>query len=296
MVRHDIRQLLLACLLLLTASWARAEDALMKSFAIDVVLHADGSARITEVWNVDVNTDRFSEFYNSYYNHYFGRITDVSVSDGATMLTTDAYWDPGATVDEKVGHCGLVATDDGDFQICWGVGQPGHHRYMLRYTATAVVHPYSDSLVLMNVPLLITSTVLPCQAASATITRGDSAFTSDDIVSLEVKGAARGGFSNGRIEVQSTRTMSEGDHMIVQILFRASAFGELSTTGLSTEIGADELSSPMMRDSQPGRYEQSWWGKVLDFYDEWPIATLMCILAALLGLFYLVKKLVIALL
>ena len=80
MTRHDMRQLMVAGLMVLSACWAWADGMVMKNFTIDVVLQADGSARITEVWDVQMNTDKYGELFNSYDSDYFGRICDIAVS------------------------------------------------------------------------------------------------------------------------------------------------------------------------------------------------------------------------
>ena len=94
----------------------------------------------------------------------------------------------------------------------------------------------------------------------------------------------------------SVDTMTTGDYMAVPIQSPDTAFGQQGGAEVNTDVSAAELSSPMMLDSRPNAYEQSWLDKFWDFYDEWPIATLLGILAALIGLFYLVKKIAIALL
>lgn len=291
-----MRQLLFAGLMVLSACWAWADGMVMKNFTIDVVLQADGSARITEVWDVQMNTDKYGELFNSYASDYFGRICDITVSDNGNMLAVDDHWDIDAPAAKKVGHCGLVSTDDGETQICWGIDRPGNHRYELHYTATSVLAPNGDGNVLLNIPLLIGNATLPTQRGTATITRADSALTSDDIINLEIKGVAKGGFDNGHIVVQSTGTLSDGDYMAVEALLTATAFGQLNQAGLSTEISKDEMSSTMMRDDKADAYQESLWSKVVDFYNEWPIATLLGILVVMVGLFYLIKKIVIALL
>ncbi len=90
--------------------------------------------------------------------------------------------------------------------------------------------------------------------------------------------------------------VTTGDYMAVPIQSPDTAFGQQGGAEVNTDVSAAELSSPMMLDSRPNAYEQSWLDKFWDFYDEWPIATLLGILAALIGLFYLVKKIAIALL
>ena len=59
-------------------------------------------------------------------------------------------------------------------------------------------------------------------------------------------------------------------------------------------ISDDELSSPMMLDATEGAYKESFLAKFFDFYNEWPITTLLCAIAVIAAIFYVARRIAIA--
>lgn len=295
MAPHSFRQALATCLLVATACWAWAGDVVLNSVSVNVELQRNGSARITEVWNVQVGSDQVSELFNTYDTRYFGKIRDIAVSEDGNAFTVDGYWNPDATAAEKAGHCGLVGYDD-KCQLCWGIGQKGHHRYTVRYTATMVVHPRNAEQVVLNLPLFVSSASLPTRVASATISYADGHLASDDIMELKVRGCARGGLENGCIRLHSTRAMGSRDYIGVELTMAATAFDTLEAADFNTDITPEEMTSAMMRDRHPDAYQETMTNKVIDLYNQSPALFLLAVLAVLIALFYLIKKIAIALL
>ncbi len=131
-----------AVLLLFTAVAASAQSR-VDSLRIDVELRDDGSARITEVWPVDVSDD-ISEWYLVVGNRGRMTIRDLGVKDETGREYLDeGEWDIDRSRAEKAGRCGLVTKSDG-YEICWGVGSSGPHVYTLTYTLTGLVKGYEE--------------------------------------------------------------------------------------------------------------------------------------------------------
>ena len=295
MAPHSFRQALATCLLVATACRVWAGDVVLNSVSVNVELQRNGSARITEVWDVQVGSDQVSELFNTYDTRYFGKIRDIAVSEDGNAFTVDGYWNPDATAADKAQHCGLVV-DAGIYQLCWGIGQKGHHRYTVRYTATMVVRPRNAEQVVLNLPLFVSSASLPTRVASATISYADGHLASDDIMELKVRGCARGGLENGCIRLHSTRAMGSRDSIGVELTMAATAFDTLEAADFNTDITPEEMTSAMMRDQRPDAYQETMMNKVIDLYDQSPALFLLAVLAALIALFYLIKKIAIALL
>ena len=295
MAPHSFRQALATCLLVATSCWAWAGDVALNSVSVNVELQRNGSAHITEVWDVQVGSDQVSELFNTYDTRYFGKICDIAVSENGNAFTVDGYWNPDATAADKAQHCGLVV-DAGIYQLCWGIGQKGHHRYTVRYTATMVVHPRNAEQVVLNLPLFVSSASLPTRVASATISYADGHLASDDIMELKVRGCARGGLENGCIRLHSTRAMGSRDYIGVELTMAATAFDTLEAADFNTDISPEEMTSAMMRDQHPDAYQETMMNKVIDLYNQSPALFLLAVLAALIALFYLIKKIAIALL
>lgn len=264
----------------------------LNSISVDVALQGDGSAHITEVWDVDVAKTRHNELYQTRYAYSAGLIQNFTVTEHGSPLQQVTPWDLDAR--DKQGRCGIYQDSD-TYQLCWGLGAPGRHRYTLEYTATRVVRPYGVGEAAMRLTLYGSSS-LPPKAATAHVWRADSALTDDDVVDWEYNDKnVEGSFDDGRFTLTATSPMTEDDHLTLYAVFDAEAFGGLDLTGMSTDISADELASPMMSERKQGKYENSWLDKFWDFYEDWPLLTLFSILAAIVALFYVVKKIAIAL-
>lgn len=119
-----------------------ADSPAINDIAIDVVLHQNGSADITEVW--DVNVTSGTEWYLTRNNLGDIDILNLAVSDesGRGYVVEDR-WDVNRTISQKEGRCGLNSTSYG-CEICWGVGSFGHHVFKVSYTMTNVVKSLND--------------------------------------------------------------------------------------------------------------------------------------------------------
>lgn len=83
---------------------------------ITVRLDCSGTAHITEIWDMDVQTG--TEWYLVQGNLGAIEIRDLAVSDetGKTYLREDV-WDTHRTIEAKAGRCGLVYKGDDDYDI-----------------------------------------------------------------------------------------------------------------------------------------------------------------------------------
>lgn len=113
------------------------------SLRINVELRDDGSAVVTEVWQIDVS-DGITEWYLVADN--MGRMTigDLTVSDETgNEYFNEGEWDVDRSRAKKAGRCGLVTRSNG-YEICWGVGSSGRHTYTVRYLMTGLVKGHED--------------------------------------------------------------------------------------------------------------------------------------------------------
>lgn len=288
---HSYRHLLALCLMVLGALAASAEVALNR-VTVDVVLHADGSAHFTEVWDVDVDQTKDTEFYQTRPTRSIATVKDFTVSDQGKEFTNVGEWDSEAP--NKEGRCGITPLNGG-YELCWGIGKPGHHSYKLSYTITNIIRPYSTDRVTFNSVLFHGEGLRP-HSVRATISRADSLLTEDDVKFFEhSEDNTEASFEHGKFMLSTEHPMAEDDYLGVHIEFDKNAFGEMELLGTSTEISPEELSSPMMSDTNVEKYEESTWDKFWDFYEEWPLLTLFGILGGIIGLFYVVRKIAIAL-
>ena len=97
-----------------------------------VVLRADGSARITQVWDVTVVSG--TEFYLPFDHLGPLNIRDLAVSEGDLEFVSEGdKWDVDRTREQKRGRCGIVRKSHG-VELCWGQGDLGDHLWTVSYT------------------------------------------------------------------------------------------------------------------------------------------------------------------
>ena len=119
-----------------------AENAIA-SVNVRVNLRNDGSAAITEVWDVR-GVSGGTEYYKALENMENMSLHSFTVEDEAgTLYQTLERWDTDRSREEKAGTCGILQTRDG-YELCWGIGDYGDHTYTLRYTLGGLVKDYGD--------------------------------------------------------------------------------------------------------------------------------------------------------
>ena len=102
-----------------------------------VVIRPDGSARITQVW--DVNVVSGTEFYLPFDHLGPIEISDLQVSEnGEDFVAEGDGWDTDRTREQKRGRCGIVRKKNG-VELCWGQGDYGDHVWTVRYTVSGMV-------------------------------------------------------------------------------------------------------------------------------------------------------------
>ena len=121
-------------------AWAASPG--VRDIDITLDLHADGSAAVTEVW--DVSATSGTEWYLVRENLGKIRIYDLSVTDETGRVYTNiGSWDIHRSLQQKAGKCGIVQKDDG-CELCWGIGSYGDHTFTASYTMSNVIEGYSD--------------------------------------------------------------------------------------------------------------------------------------------------------
>ena len=111
---------------------------------IRVELQQDGSAWITQVWDVEVNSSG-TEWYIPISN--LGRMTvsRLEVSEnGRSYQSLGNNWDVDRTRSWKTDKCGIVPKSDG-VELCWGLGEVGNHVWTARFLVTGLVQAYDDA-------------------------------------------------------------------------------------------------------------------------------------------------------
>ncbi|MBR1550837.1 MAG: DUF2207 domain-containing protein [Muribaculaceae bacterium] len=288
---YDGRKLLASLLMLAAATAAHAAVA-FDDLDINVVLQADGSARFTEVWTVDHDGHSGTELFRRRRVSETQQISDFGVTENGREYDLVSSWDMYAS--DKEGLCGMIEKND-VVELCWGTGSAGRHTYTVSYTVTSLVRPYHNGHALLNY-MFCDAGNMPPRNARVTISRADSAFTEADVIDLTVNaGNVRGEFNKGQFILTAPKPMAVDEYLAMCIEFPITAFGEMDDGAYDMGVTASELTSPMMTDSRAGTYKMSLWSRLCDFYVEWPVLTLLLAIAAVWLLFFVIKKIAIAL-
>lgn len=126
----------------LSPTAALAQGDVFESLGIEVDLHPDGSARVTQIW--DITGTSGTEWYIPIENLGSMSVKDLSVIDEQGVPYTDeGGWDVERSLEQKRQRCGINRTSSG-VEICWGKGSLGHHVYQVSYTLTGLVQSLQD--------------------------------------------------------------------------------------------------------------------------------------------------------
>ncbi|MCP1108989.1 DUF2207 domain-containing protein [Ohessyouella blattaphilus] len=109
---------------------------------IEVVLAEDGSATIKEIW--DINANQGTEIYKQLFNMDGMEVHDFQVEEDGKKYEQLEWWDVDASQEEKAFKSGVVGTDEG-YELCFGVGEYGRHKYELSYKITGFVYQLEDA-------------------------------------------------------------------------------------------------------------------------------------------------------
>src|SRR5690625_4373064 len=115
---------------------------------IRVYIHEDGSATITERRNA--NLSKGTENFIIIENIGKSKITDFQVIDKEAPIKPIFEhvddWDINASRAEKRGKKGIIKTDKG-YELVWGIGEYGEHKYVLEYTITDFIKQLDDAQI-----------------------------------------------------------------------------------------------------------------------------------------------------
>ena len=124
------------------ANAAFAVDWNIHDINVNVRLYRDGSAIVSEVWNL--TAEEGTEVYVPRTNLGDIEISDFSVTDETgTMYTFENRWDTDRSLARKAGRCGFNRISGG-VELCWGLGSYGTHEYNIRYKMSNAVKSLDD--------------------------------------------------------------------------------------------------------------------------------------------------------
>lgn len=108
---------------------------------IDVLLLDDGTACVTEVW--DITASQGTEWYLVRENLGDISIYDLDVREGSRVFINEGSWNVDRSIDAKAGRCGIVRKSGG-VEICWGLGSYGDHIFEVSYKMSNAAKSLDD--------------------------------------------------------------------------------------------------------------------------------------------------------
>ncbi|WP_313577510.1 DUF2207 domain-containing protein [Lacrimispora sp.] len=208
------------------------EDAI-PSINLDVTLQSDGSAVITEIWDVR-GVSSGTEYYKALNNMDGMSVHSLAVWDeSGAQYKTLRDWDTKLSREEKSGTCGLLKTSKG-YELCWGIGSYGNHKYTIQYTVEGLVKDYGDYAGFYH--QFISELSSAPESAYIKIRMADTRLTSNNarIWAYGFTGEVEIG-SDGSLNIFSSEALEGGDYVNVLCRFERSLFPLASAADMSFE-------------------------------------------------------------
>ena len=131
---------------LVTTFAAFADEQRVYDLDITVTLYSSGIAGVHEVWDLDTG-DGITEWYLPRENLGDIEISKLKVLDeqynGGQPFSDVGEWDVDLSRRQKTGKSGIVHKYDG-VELCWGIGDYGHHVFHVFYTMKNAVKTLND--------------------------------------------------------------------------------------------------------------------------------------------------------
>ena len=224
----------------------------IRSISIRAVLQEDGSARITQVWDVSVVSG--TEWYVPVDNLGKMSITDFSVSEyGQPFINEGRRWDVDRSLEEKSGRCGIVEKRNG-VELCWGQGSLGAHVWTAEFTAHGLVQSFTDADG-FNFQFVNPGLIAPPKNVKVTLVNGTGGpeWTYDN---TRVWGFGSYGDINvkdGAIVYESLEPFSYGSSVIVLARFDKGLFSPT----VEQDFSFDELREKALEGSSYGETDRT---------------------------------------
>ena len=199
--------LLTVALVIAFAPVAQAASSSINRMDITCVIDESGDAVVTEV--IDIDAYEGTEYYQVANIRGNQTIRDLVVSENGVVFEDVGAWDVNAA--DKTAKSGIVTTGSG-YELCFGIGEYGHHVFTMQYTAENFVSRWSDSygvnyMFFSDIPLKIRS-------ASVTL-QGPDAYSEDNasIWAFGYDGAVV--FRDGKVVMETDNSSLRGMQLLM---------------------------------------------------------------------------------
>lgn len=223
----------LCCLIFIFSfSFSCAAQNNMETNSLDILvtLYQDGSAKISEKWNVNINSG--TEWYLVQQNLGDIEISDFSVTDETgKMYTYIGSWDIDASISEKAQKCGIVKTSKG-YELCWGIGNYGQHTFTATYKMSNFVKQFTDYNG-FNQRFINDKLSAPPKKFTVTIQKENFNFSEENTKIWAFGFDGEIYVSNGKIFAKSNSSLNKNNYANIMARFNLNMFDSTSTKDYS---------------------------------------------------------------
>lgn len=207
-------------------------DMQTNSLDIFITLYDDGSAKISEKWDIETHTG--TEWYLVQGNLGDIEISDFSVKDekGTTFTYID-NWDIDASRQEKAQKCGINKTSSG-YELCWGIGEYGAHTFTATYKMTNFVKRFSDYNG-FNQRVVNPGLSAPPKRMTVTIQKDGLDFTTENTKIWAFGFDGEINVVDGKIFAKANNAFNKNNYTNVMARFDLDMFNSSSTKNYSFE-------------------------------------------------------------
>lgn len=227
-----------------------AADTEIHSIDTHVTLNDDGSADITEVWDITMTSG--TEWYLVQGNLDKIEIHDFSVSDetGLVYEYLDS-WNVNRSLEEKSGKCGIVYQGEGIYELCFGIGSYGRHQFNVSYRMTNFIKGFDDYCG-FNQRFVNDDLSSWVERISVTIEKPGTEFTSEDVKVWAFGFTGNIHVIDGVVYAESETVLTSNNYVTIMCRFPREMF---DTTNI-VKKSFTTMMEKAMKDSDYGDYRE----------------------------------------
>ena len=212
---------------------AFADEQRVNDLDITVTLYSSGIAGIHEVWDVETG-DQITEWYLNRENLGDIEVFNLRVLDemynGAEPFADDGEWKVDRNRKQKTGRSGIVHKPGG-VELCWGIGDYGHHVFHAFYAMKKAVKTLND-YDMLHLQLVSDQLAAPPKHVRVTV-RTDTASvhaqldtTNTRVWGFGFRGTAA--FEDGTVVFESSEAFGYDSSVIALLRFEKGLFSSPS--------------------------------------------------------------------
>jgi len=117
----------------------------IRDIDMQIVLHQNGDASVTQVWQVNVyqGTEWYVPIGST--RGYGMTLNGLTVyENGREFISEGRNWNVNRDREGKAWRSGIVDKSDGGMELCWGVGSDGDHTWTVNYNLEGLVQSFDE--------------------------------------------------------------------------------------------------------------------------------------------------------